>query len=242
MIRETGVEVVRWDDFLASLDWRLGEHVSLIGSTGKGKTTLAMAVLPFRRAVVVWSSKPADDTIDRYVTPRGRLGMRKPTPARPYLAIDSWPPPAGEYKVMLRPQAKSWDMQRSTKAYEFHQCVAQIMAPDGGNWCIFADDAYYLCEHLGMKSDLTDVWAMGRSHGVSLVAATQRPAEIPLLAYQATHLFLWRENDARNLKRLSEIAAADTKVIEATVQSLGPHEVLYVNSNTGRLARTQVGR
>ena len=236
------VEVVRWDDFLASFDWRLGEHVSLIGSTGKGKTTLAMAILPFRRAVVVWSSKPADDTIDRFVTQPGRLGLRKPTPARPYLAIDHWPPPAGQYKVMLRPAAKNWDMQRSTKAFEFHGCVAQIMAPTGGNWCIFADDAYYLCEHLGMKSDLTDVWAMGRSHGVSLVAATQRPAEIPLLAYQATHLFLWRENDARNLKRLSEIAAADTKLIEATVQSLGPHEVLYVNSNTGRLARTQVGR
>lgn len=231
------VERVAWPDFLAQLDWRLGEHVSLIGSTGKGKTTLALALLPFRRAAAIWSSKPTDDTIDKHVT---ASKWRRPTAARPYRSIGNWPPPPGEHRVMLRPATSHFDTARAHKRNVFHECVAAIMSPGGGNWCIFADDTYYLCEHLGMTDDLTDVWAMGRSHGVSLMAATQRPANIPLLAYQATHLFLWRENDARNLKRLSEISAADTKVVEATVQALGPHEALYVNSNTGQMARTQV--
>lgn len=235
------VETVPWADFARGLDWRMGEHVSLIGSTGKGKTTLALALLPYRRAVCVWSSKPSDDTVDALLRRRTAiLGARPATAARPYLEIDRWPPPAMEYRVVLRPHAPNFDTQRATKSATFHDCISHIMSPHGGNWCVFADDAYYLCEHLGLKNDLTDMWAMGRSHGVSLVAATQRPAEIPLLAYQATHLFLWRENDARNLKRLSEIAAADTKVIEATVKNLGPHQALYVNSDSGYLAVTQV--
>jgi hypothetical protein len=231
-----------WATFLTRFDWRLGEHVSLIGSTGKGKTTLAMEILAFRRAVVIWSSKTADDTIDAYVTDPGRLGLRKPTPDRPYRLIRSWPPPVGEHRVMLRPRSKHYEEWRFAKHAAFHTCVAQVMSEGGGNWCIFADDTYYLCERLGMTDDLSEVWAMGRSHGVSLVAATQRPANIPLFAYQATHLFLWRENDDRNLKRLSEIAAADTRLIADVVQRLEEYQALYVNSATGALAITQVGR
>lgn len=239
MIRTDTIPVVGWDEFLMTFDWRLGEHVSLIGSTGKGKTTLGMAILPFRRAVCVWSSKPTDDTIDRYVT---TSKWRATTDRRPYRLITHWPPPPGEYRVVLRPKPPSFDAGRSVRWAEFHGCISAVMSPKGGNWCLFLDDTYYLCEMLGMTRDLEEAWVMGRSHGVSIVAATQRPANIPLLAYQATHLLLWKENDDRNLKRLSEIATADTKLIAATVQGLGPHQVLYVNSATGRTAITQVRR
>lgn len=231
------VETVPWSTFLAGFDWRLGEHVSLIGSSGKGKTTLALAVLPFRRSVVVWSSKPSDATVDAHVT---ASRWRATTPQRPYRLIKQWPGPAGEYRFVLRPQPPNFDAGRAVRYAEFHGCISQIMSPGGGNWCVFVDDVYYLCEMLGMTKDLEEAWAMGRSAGVSIVAATQRPANIPLLAYQATHLFLWKENDARNLKRLSEINSANTKLIEQVVQALGQHEVLYVNTITGYTVVTQV--
>lgn len=231
------VETVPWATFLASLDWRLGEHVSLIGSTGKGKTTLALAILPFRRAVVVWSSKPADATVDAYVTTSRWRGT---TTERPYRLIDRWPGPAGEYRLVLRPKPPNFDAGRTVRYQEFHACISQVMSPGGGNWCVFVDDAYYLCEMLGMTKDLEEAWTMGRSHGVSIMAATQRPANIPLLAYQATHLFLWRENDSRNLKRLSEINNTNTKSVEQIVQRLGSHQVLYVNTITGYMVVTQV--
>lgn len=233
----TDVETVEWTAFLAGLDWRLGEHVSLIGSTGKGKTTLAMAILPFRRAVCVWSSKPKDPTVDQFTTVSK---WKATTPARPYRLIEKWPPPPGEHRVVLRPKPPNFDAGRATRYAGFHDCISQVMSPGGGNWCLFIDDAYYLCEMLGMTKDLEEAWTMGRSHGVSIMAATQRPANIPLLAYQATHLFLWRENDARNLKRLSEIGVADTKVVEQTVQRLGSHQALYVNTVTGFMVVTQV--
>jgi hypothetical protein len=47
----------------------------------------------------------------------------------------------------------------------------------------------------------------GRSAGISVVAMTQRPAFIPLAFYdQATHLFVWRDNDLRNRQRIGELA------------------------------------
>jgi hypothetical protein len=224
--------------FLASLDWRLGEHVSLIGSTGKGKTTLGLELLRFRRAVCIWSSKPTDSTVDQYVS-RARF-WQATTPERPYRLIHKWPGPAGEYRLVLRPKPPSFDSGRAVRRAEFHACISQVMSPGGGNWCLFVDDAYYLCEMLRMSDDLEEAWTMGRSHGVSIMAATQRPANIPLLAYQATHLFLWKENDQRNLKRLSEISVADTRLVENTVQRLSDYQALYVNTATGRMVVTQV--
>lgn len=237
MSKALAIDTVPWSTFVSTFDWRLGEHVSLIGSTGKGKTTLAMAILPFRRAVVVWSSKPKDSTVDQFVTPSRWKGT---TPARPYRLIHTWPGPAGEYRLVLRPKPPSFDSGRAVRRAQFHACISQVMSPGGGNWCVFVDDAYYLCEMLRMDDDLEEALTMGRSHGVSIMLATQRPANVPLLAYQATHLFLWRENDDRNLKRLSEISTADTKQVANAVQQLGDFQVLYVNTVTGYMAITQV--
>jgi energy-coupling factor transporter ATP-binding protein EcfA2 len=234
-IEPAEVPTVTWDQFLAGFRWQQGEHVSLIGSTGKGKTTAAMALLPFRRAVVVWSSKPRDATIDPF-TVKSTLTR----PARPrageYLEIKEWPGPAGAEKLVLRPAPKDLDEARYVRYSQFHACASALMHPKGGNWCVFADDTYYLCEMLKLSDDLSEIWAMGRSHGVSLVSASQRPASIPLLAYNcATHLFLWKETDDRNLDRLAEIGVDNKRALRRRVQMLDAarHEVLYVNTNTG---------
>ena len=217
--------------------WRAGEHVSLLGSTGQGKTTLGMAILGRRRGVVIWSPKPRDTVIDRYTVG----GLRRPTVGRPYRIIHHWPPPVSGEKFVLRPKPRSMDEAVAVRRRVFHSCAASIMHPKAGGWCVFADDAYYLCDQLGLASDLTEIWSMGRSHGVSLVAASQRPAHIPLMAYnQATHLFLWAENDQRNLQRLSELGLGDSKVIMESVTNLRDHRVLYVNTRTGLLLETGV--
>lgn len=228
------VPVVSWPDFLAGFRWRQGEHVSLIGSTGKGKTTAALALLPFRRAVVIWSSKPRDATIDPFAVKPTML--HRGTGPGQYVQLKTWPPPPGAERVLLRPEPKDLDEARWVRWEQFHKCASALMHPKGGNWCVFADDTYYLCEMLKLSNDLEEIWAMGRSHGVSLVSASQRPASIPLLAYNcATHLFLWKETDDRNLDRLSEIGVDNKRALKRRVQTLNAdrHEVLYVNTNTG---------
>ncbi len=205
------------DEFLSRLQWKMGEHVSLIGATGRGKTTLGMELLAFRRASVVWSAKASDETVDKYVTPGT---FKRSTSSKPFKQIKNWPPATGQTKVVLRPKVGGLDSARGERYREFHKCADSIMSPKVGGWCIFADDTFYLCEHLKLTNDLTEIWSMGRSHGVSLVAGIQRPAFVPLLAYQATHLFFWRENNSDNLKRLTEIGVDNPKVIEEIVRNL----------------------
>jgi hypothetical protein len=74
---------------------------------------------------------------------------------------------------------------------------------------------------------------------ISLVVATQRPAFVPLEVYdQSQHLFFWRDNDERNLKRISGISWLNAAYVQALVASLERHEVLYINTPTGLMYRT----
>lgn len=52
--------IMEWETFLSEFSepggdfiWRQGEHVTIIGNTSSGKTTLARAILPIRRFVTV---------------------------------------------------------------------------------------------------------------------------------------------------------------------------------------------
>jgi len=224
--------------------WNAGEHVSLIGATGRGKTTLGMSLMSFRRAAVVWSPKPTDPTVDRYITSGTRFRPARPTHERPFVLVDEWPPPPNHFKVVLRPTTSDLYMAKDERRRVFHDCADAIMSRKVGHWCVFADDTYYLADLLGnpIHDDLVEMWAMGRSHGVSLVAGIQRPAYVPLLAYQATHLFFWRENDERNLKRISDIGVEDSALVVRTVRRLdaAKRQVLYVNTFAGTLSIVQL--
>src|SRR5690242_7261177 len=72
-------DVVPWDQFLATrFLWRQGEHVSLIGRTGGGKSTLALAITPKRKYVAVLGTKPRDSTLSGLLK-NGEGWRRMPT-------------------------------------------------------------------------------------------------------------------------------------------------------------------
>jgi len=221
---ERGVPRMEWSAFLDWLSWRQGEHVTLIGPTGQGKTTLAIELLPVRKWVVMFATKPKDRTLD---------GLRR----EGWYVTAEWPAPALERRVILWPPAAKLDSRRDQVA-AFGEALEAIYRT--GAWCIYADELAYLTDELRLEPELRMMWQQGRSLGISLVAGFQRPANVPLLAYsQATHLFLWRTNDGRDLKRLQEVSGVvDLRTMLATVQSLDRHEALYVNTRTGAMAAT----
>jgi tRNA A37 N6-isopentenylltransferase MiaA len=68
----TNVEQVNWTDAVQEMDWRPGEHVTLIGPTGAGKTELTVELARERHWEVFLSTKRVDSTQQRL---RG-LGFR----------------------------------------------------------------------------------------------------------------------------------------------------------------------
>lgn len=228
-VYETG-----WDGFADyfSRVFQQGDHISLIGSTGCGKTTLAFyGILPIREHVAVFATKPKDKQLS---------GLLK----NGYVKIKNWPP---EYpwqnRVLLWPNA-SRVTDTANQAVVFSHALSNIY--ETGAWCVYIDELHYVIDTLKMERLLSMIWQQGRSIDISLIASMQRPAKVPLLAYtQATHLFFWRCNDEADLKRIGGIGWQNSKVVREIVSRLyGPPgsaprnkvcQFLYVNARSGDL-------
>lgn len=225
------VDQLDWETFYDRFRWRQGEHVTLVGPTGSGKTTLGLAILPKRRYTLVLAAKPKDPLIS---------DLKK----QGYTISRDWPPPPIEItggRVVYWPKMKDPEdviAQRDGFAAALADAYRQ------GGWTIFIDELQYVTdrEFLGLAPLAKLLWQHGRSLNVSIVGGTQRPAHIPLAAYsQATHLFFWRSNDAADLKRLREIGGAiDPKGLQAAILALEGHRALYVNVRTGETIETVV--
>lgn len=215
-----------WLDAKSRMVWRQGEHVSLLGYTGCGKTTLAAEILPMRRYICAIATKPRDPLIDE-------LGSHNQ-----FKVISNWPPPEHLERVVFWPKVDKFSDMQDLRP-KVHSCLASIYY--SGGWCVYIDEIRYVAGSLKLKTELEHIWLQGRAMGLSLVAGTQRPAWVPLEMYsQATHLFLWQETDKRNLRRLGEIGGVDTDLLMRTVYTLNGHDVLYVNARTRDMFITNV--
>lgn len=216
-----------WDKFYDQFAWAQGEHVALVGPTGRGKTTLALSILPKRAWTVIVGTKPKDETLS---------GLRK----FGYKRILEWPPPPMQRRVILWPKWKG-DGDSSNQARVIVEAIDKVFHQH--SWCVFMDDTQYLTDHLHIGRTLRMMWLQGRSINVSTVAATQRPVWVPREMWsQSTHLFIWGTQDVDDLRSLSGFGGMNAKTIRSWVANLGEHEVLYVNVRNGTLLRTQAPR
>lgn len=217
---------IPFDKFVRTMDWRRGEHVSLIGPTGTGKTNLMISLLPMHPFTVVFATKPHDATMDALIqSGYHRMDRWQTLPARQYPRRVLWPD-----ATKLRSQGVQKEV--------FEDALERIYRERG--WTVAVDEAMYLSTTLRLRAELITYYTQARSLELSLVCATQRPANVPVEMYdQATHLFLWRDNDSKNLDRLSEINYGNKTLMRKLVSQLEQHQVLYVNSRTGRMCRTR---
>lgn len=217
------VEVLQWDNFLRHFKWKQGEHVSFIGPTGSGKTTLSLNLMNKRKFATIIGTKPKDKVLQKYAQSNG------------YKVVPEFPeyrtPDGTMDRLLLWPRLKQFkDITRQRQSIG-HGLQTMFMQE---NWTINVDEVSYLINQLKLNRELELIWQQGRSIGLSLMAGTQRPAHVPLLIYdQPTHLFFWRDNDEVNLRRIGGIGWLNSKLIRNTVMSLPKHAFLYVNSRTG---------
>lgn len=222
------VPYMDWDAFTERFAFRQGEHVTLVGGTGSGKTTLARElILPRRDYVGVFATKKKDPS------------LYAPLIAAGYVLTDDWDPYDEEIpKVIYKPSISGVGKGgRQGQADAFRDSLDEVF--EAGNWCCYFDEVAYLTENLKLATELETLWMQGRSLGISMVAATQRPVKIPLIAYEANHLFLWRFTDKRNVDTISEFTGSNINVARQVIPRLPRHEALYINTVTDEICRTK---
>lgn len=223
------IPFVPWEEFYARFKWKQGEHMTLVGPTGQGKTTLALKLLAFRTYILVFVTKKKDPLLGELE----RAG---------YIRVKEWqgvpPGQGGPSKIVLAPPFDKDRPRTRTQQREFGEALDRVF--EQGGWTVYMDEAVYITNNLKLAQEAELLWLQGRTLGVTMVAATQRPVNIPLVAYdQATHLFFWHDNDEANLSRISGLGGKSSLLIRRAVSELAFHEVLYLNTRTGEMVRTK---
>ena len=227
-----------------------GEHVSLIGPTGTGKTTLGMKLLAGATAQhddttgVVLAMKPhkrpprpgerrkvtGDETVANLTRDLGGRVLRSWPPPR------LWPwerPPA--FWTLWPEHTFDIDLDEQRHAEMFGRLLVDRYRR-GSSW-VFADETYSLTHEMGLAKPLVTLWTKGRSMDTGLIGATQKPSHVPLWMYsQASHVFLWNDPDKRARQRLGEISGFDPAVIRSVVNQLNGHSCLYLRPRDRTMA------
>ncbi len=220
-----------WFDWFRG-EWKQGEHLSVIGPTGTGKTTLEIELAKIRDYVVFIATKPADELIasleNRGYTRVRALPRTLPDNVPRYLL---WAPGSGSMDPASRHKQRAVIHDALRRTFE---------GPKGGEpgrWCVIVDECRYVSDpkYLGLGAQVNHMLIQGRSLKLSMVNGFQRPSWVPQEAYdQPSHLFIAADNDKRNARRFREIGGIDGERVAATIASLGAFEWAHVDARPGR--------
>lgn len=233
---DTIAPVVDWDYFMGYVfDWQQDQHVGLIGPTDTGKSNLTYSILPLRNYVTFFATKPRDKTLDLFGSKGG------------FVKIKDWPPVKGkgplkrEITAEEMPKRLLWPDVRSLHSVDhqrevFDKAIADIYAQ--GGWCVIWDEFWYMCQLLKLEQQARVFLQQARSNLISFVMGSQRPSRIPLEVFdQSTHLFFSRDNDERNLERISGVGWLAADPIRQLVAGLERYQFLYINTRLGHMYR-----
>ena len=211
---------------MAQWEWKQGEHVTLIGPTGSGKTFLTRSILEQRQFVVFVATKPNDEIIGE-LEGDGFHVSRTWTPAHDRLVLHP-----------VRRRSASEDQRASRE--EIGSMLDSVYVQ--GGWTVVLDELRFVTGRLNLATEVETLWLQGRSLGVTVVAGAQRPRHVPLESFsQARHLYLWRTRDRQDLRRLADFSGdLNTKQLEVIVQTLPDHATVYANAD-GTVRVTGVG-
>jgi len=219
------IPTLTWDDFYAMwrTEYKQSEHVTVIGPTGCGKTTLVTKLIEPRGHVVAFGVKFVDETFAKLVKKDGWARVKGSWKSRPKSA----------QRVALWPNESDLDKVVEVHNKIFGDALKEIYRQ--GHWTVWMDELTYLADHVGLKKLIRRLYILARSNRISLVGSAQRPAFIPLEAYnQATHLFLFYTGHETDLLKLGSFNGTSARQVATAVATLPEHYFLHVNAKTRR--------
>lgn len=220
-----------WSDFIARwpAQYKQDQHVTVIGPTDCGKTTLSKQLIECRGHVVGIGVKYVDQSMSSLL----QQGWHR---------TEHWSKrPKSANRVLVWPNVD--DPEESPKV--LNKTVKHLLSQvyKTGKWCVWTDELRYLTHNCGLLRLYQNMYVTARSNKISLVSAAQRPAFVPLEAYsQASHLFLYRTGDERDLARIGGLNGASAKQVAGVVSQLPFHTFLHVNMRTGEQTVSCVDR
>lgn len=225
------IERVPWAQAKQRMAWQQGEHVTLIGGTGAGKTELMVDLLSQRKWDVFLNTKRIDATQDRL---RKELGFR--------ISRDGIINHRAAPRWIISPR---WVRSQLGNTEIAHRAVYQRALTEAfwqTGWTVGIDELEYINRDLKIVDEVNRLLRQGRSQHNTMILGTQRPRHVTLHAYeQAIHLFLWRQADAGNAQRASELAGINSDLVMEIMSlpqakgGLGKHDALYAHKDTGEM-------
>lgn len=224
-----------WSEFLDHFTWWQGEHITAIGPTKSGKTTLFRELMRRSRREhthpwqAVVATKRRDEILDTF-KPDGFVKM----PSWQVYDAEVFP------KVMLAPPLPS-AKRKDVQAEAIREALTSMYQQ--GGWLVLLDELKHIADYLNCKAEVELLLHQGRSAGITVVSAVQRPRHVPLMAYdQADHVFMWESRDSKMRERLAEIGGkTDPDLIEHGLRNLqSRHHFLHIHLSTGEVVETVV--
>lgn len=209
-----------------------GEHISIVGRTGKGKTTLGLELCkllgskpaknpadekskvrrPSRVAVLCY--KPRDDT------------MRQILPADEWPIVTTWPPPYGQEHVIV------WVKGDVKKQRAIFGPLLEKVYVEGGQTIYVPEASHFERKPphgLGFGGLMTEFWTAARSNKLTMISDTQRPRWVTNSMWtEPTWIFIFRIRDRLDKKRLAELTSED-RAIWTYMPKLGDYEFMCVH-------------
>lgn len=196
------------------LHWHIGQHVTLVGTTGDGKTVLAEHLYSMREWVVVIASKAKDESLEGY--------------GKDFHRISKWPPEWYQKKILFwkKPDTLG-DFSEQREA--FYKVLNDVYKHGGR--VVGLDDVAYLTGVLHMDEEIRMLCTQSRSQDISLVMNIQRPYRVPLeVTNQSSHVMLFGLRDEKDVDRVVEAQGLNRYIVKKAIASLHKYDFAWIRT------------